>query len=238
VVVVGIVLAAGGVASAADLPAKAPIYKAAPVTNWTGFYVGAHGGGDWFYKDWFAPTTALNGVQNRAVGSHTASNWLAGGQFGFNYQTGIWVWGIDAQISATRLEGSNENIVAPVVVNHSKTDALATVAARFGVAWDKTLFYAKGGGAWAHDTFWTALPSVGVPIGQSATVSRWGWMIGVGAEYAFAPNWSVFAEYDYLDFGRQRVTLAPVASPFGFEYDIKQTIQIVKVGLNYKFGGL
>ena len=67
-------------------------------------------------------------------------------------------------------------------------------------------------------------------------MSRWGEMAGVGLEYALQNNLSVKIEYDYMDFGRQRVTLEKICggcttSP----YDIEQTIQLVKVGLNYRF---
>jgi outer membrane immunogenic protein len=120
-------------------------------------------------------------------------------------------------------------------LNHSKTDSLGTIAGRLGVAWGQTLLYAKGGGAWARDTFWTSAP--GIPIGQSLTETRWGWMAGVGAEYAFLDSWSVKIEYDYMDFGRRRETLATVTPGFlPVDYDIRQTIQLVKVGLNYRFG--
>jgi outer membrane immunogenic protein len=61
-------------------------------------------------------------------------------------------------------------------------------------------------------------------------------MVGVGGEYAFADNWSVKLEYNYMDFGRERETLAPAINSAGeFQYDIKQTIQVAKIGVNYRF---
>ena len=96
------------------------------------------------------------------------------------------------------------------------------------------LLYAKGGGAWAHDRFWT---SIGGPAGQSRTDTRLGGMVGVGIEYAFRENWSVKLEYDHLDFGTRRETLLPVVvGVLPFQYDISQRIDLVKVGLNYRFG--
>ena len=63
-------------------------------------------------------------------------------------------------------------------------------------------------------------------------------MVGAGIEYAINNNWSVKAEYNHLDFDRQRRTLAPQAgcACVAFQYDIKQTIDLVKVGTNYRFG--
>jgi outer membrane immunogenic protein len=226
-------------ASAADMPIKAPVIAAPIPFSWTGIYIGVHGGADWFDKDWFASLTPINIAGGcpgcpTTVGAHSASSWLAGGQIGFNYQFQSIVAGIEAQASWTRLEASNPNLLAPAfITNHSKTDFIGTLAGRLGYAWDHALVYAKGGGAWAHDQFFTS--TTVSPVAQSLTETRWGWMAGVGFEYAFTNNWSAKIEYDYLDFGRRRETLQPVVAAGPFEYDIKQTIQLVKVGINYRF---
>jgi outer membrane immunogenic protein len=60
-------------------------------------------------------------------------------------------------------------------------------------------------------------------------------MIGVGWEWAFLDNWSVKVEYDHMDFRRRRETLLPVTG-VTFDYDIEQTVDLVKVGVNYRFG--
>ncbi len=239
---VAVSLGFAGPALAADLPVKGPI--AAPALfNWTGFYVGGHVGFDWFDKDWFTPLTPINIVGGcplcpASAGGHTDSGWLAGGQIGFNHQVGSFVWGVEAQLSATKLEASNPNALAPgFITDHSKTDWVATLAARFGWAWDRLLVYGKVGGAWAHDKYWTSTIFV-FPVAQAVTDTRSGWMGGIGLEYALMPNWSLKMEYDYLSFGRRRETLGPTPGCLciQFQYDIKQTIQLVKVGVNYRFG--
>jgi outer membrane immunogenic protein len=239
-----VALVAGGGTMAADLPVKAPVYEAPVISvyNWTGLYIGVHGGVDWFRKDWFAPETPTNTGGcivlgcNVSVGGHTASSWLAGGQVGFNYQINRWVVGVEAQISATNLEGSNAQppfAIGIVITNHSKTDSLETVAVRLGFTWDRFLVYAKGGGAWAQDQFSTSLGTAG----QSRSETRGGGMVGVGIEYAFLENWSVKLEYDHLDLGNHRERLLPtVSGVLPFEYDIRQRIDLVKVGINYRFG--
>jgi outer membrane immunogenic protein len=151
---------------AADMPVKAPAIKApaqAVAYNWTGIYVGIHGGGDWFTKDWNAPFTPINiagGCGCGPRGSHSDSNWLLGAQVGFNYQLDWALFGIEAQASWTNLEASNlhPGAFAALVgfTDHSKTDVSGTIAARLGAAWGRQLFYVKGGAAWAHDKFWTS----------------------------------------------------------------------------------
>jgi outer membrane immunogenic protein len=243
--IVGLAAMIAGPAVAADLRVKAPVYKAPPpvvLFSWTGFYVGVHGGGDWFNKDWFVPLSPLNAANGCigcpvSAGGHTSSSWLAGVQAGFNYQINWFVVGVEAQASWTRLEASNAQLVLPFLIDNSRTDRLGTIAARLGAAWDRSLFFVKGGAAWAHDTFWTTSVFCNTVTCQTVTDTRWGWMVGVGWEYAFFDNWSVKLEYDHLDFGRQRETLTPVCAGCGpFDYDVRQTIDLVKVGLNYRFG--
>ena len=205
-------------AHAADMPVKAPPLVA-PAFSWSGFYVGLHGGGAWYDKEWSAPLTALNAAGGcggcpRIVSSNNASSWLAGGQAGFNYQTGQWVLGVEADASWTSLNGSAPNALDPTIIrNTSKVDALGTVAARVGFAVNRALFYVKGGGAWADDRFYTsrtidALLPAGTPL-QIATETRWGWMVGVGVEYAFNQNWSVKGEYNHLDLGTRNEMMQP-----------------------------
>jgi outer membrane immunogenic protein len=236
-------LGMGGAAWAADMAVKARPPAPIPVAvyNWTGFYVGLNAGGDWFDKDWAIPLTPFNIAGGcpgcpRPAGSHTGNSWLAGGQVGFNYQIDRVVLGVEAQADWTDLRGSNSNLLVPgLLFNNSKTDAIGTIAARLGYTWGPALLYVKGGGAWAHDTFWTS--TAVNPVVQTLSDTRWGWMAGVGAEYAFAGNWSVKVEYDHLDFGRHREELVCIAGCFqGFDYDVRQTVDLVKVGVNYRFG--
>ena len=236
------------VASAATVLAAditRPVYKAPPAPalySWTGFYLGIHGGGARFDKDWFYPCTATNllipfATCNQAQGGHSGTSWLAGGQVGFNYQVGQWVWGIEAEFSATRLKGDSVDLAFPSDVIHSRTNFIGTVAPRVGVAWDRALLYAKGGAAWVHDDHSLSIATSGLTT-FTADETRWGWMVGAGIEYAFAQNWSAKVEYNYMDFGTERILFNPNGAVPGllpFDDDIRQRIQTVKVGLNYKF---
>lgn len=113
------------------LPAKAadaPIaYKAAPVFNWTGFYVGAHVGYGW----------ADSGLGD-------LDGFLGGVQAGYNWQMSRnWVFGVEGDISATDM-----NIGVAGIPIH--VDYLATTRARMGYAIDRTMFYVTGGFAFTR----------------------------------------------------------------------------------------
>ena len=73
-----------------------------------------------------------------------------------------------------------------------------------------------------------------VPLISSLTDTRWGWMLGIGYEYAFLGNWSAKVEFDYLGFGTDRITPTGLGTP---SFDVEHDIALVKVGINYRFGG-
>jgi outer membrane immunogenic protein len=211
--------------------------------SWTGLYVGVNGGVDWFDNNWHVPLTPFNisggciGCPTSA-GSHSASSGLVGGQIGFNYQLDrTWVLGVEVQDDWTHLRASNTSrFLGPSFDDNSKTTSVGTITGRVGVAFDRSLFYVKGGAAWAEDKFWTSFAPTGQLI-QSLSDTRWGVVGGVGVEYALHRNWSVKLEYDHMDFGRERERLACIAGCFqGFEYGVQQTIDVVQIGINYKFG--
>jgi outer membrane immunogenic protein len=226
-------LVAAGAASAADLPIRpAPPAPIPVVYNWTGFYIGANGGGAWANKCWdFAPAV---GVPVRE-GCHNANGGVVGGQVGFNWQTGAFVWGVElAGDWAFALSGSNDSLVfvAPQNTNRSRVDGIASVTGRIGYAVDATLFYFKGGGAWASDKYDSRITATGV-LTASASETRTGWTVGGGFEYGFTPNWSVGLEVDHFDFGRRNVNFI---GPGAGVDRIDQTVEMVTVRLNWRFG--
>jgi outer membrane immunogenic protein len=61
--------------------------------------------------------------------------------------------------------------------------------------------------------------------------------VGAGIEYAFSGPWSAKLEYDYVGLGTRNLTFVSVAPPFKFTEDVRQNLQEVKFGINYRFGG-
>ncbi len=118
-----------------------------------------------------------------AQGGHSGSSWLAGGQVGFNYQVGQWVWGIEAEFSATRIrEAIWISCSLTEEFLHSRTNFIGTVAPRLGLAWDRALIYAKGGVAWVNDDYWLSITQ-SVLVDQTFVTggrNAVGWMVGVG----------------------------------------------------------
>jgi outer membrane immunogenic protein len=221
-----IAISAAVPANAADIrmPVKAPPSFVHAYYNWTGFYVGAHIGYGW------ADFSGVDPVVGILSDSASASGFIYGGQVGFNYQMGSWVFGIEGDFSFGDIKW-DESFLLGLATGEAKVDRIITVAGRIGYAFDRTLIYGKFGGAWTHEEYRFAL------LGATATgsVDRTGWMFGVGLEYAFLGNWTAKVEYNYLDMGRQDVTLTTVGGLTVTPANVDLTIQTIKVGVNYKF---
>jgi outer membrane immunogenic protein len=212
-------------ALAADISRPPPAaYKAPPPVvsyyNWSGCYIGGHAGGLFATKDWSLAGTGTD------LGSHDANSYLAGAQVGCNIQVGGgWVFGVQGDYAWTNAEGSNVDSFG--FTNRSQIESLASVTGRVGYAWDRFLGYVKGGGAWERDNYDT---SIGGVIQGTASETRSGWTVGVGAEYAFTNYATWFVEYNYYDFGTRANTFSN-----GDIIDIKETKNVVKGGFNFKF---
>ena len=58
----------------------------------------------------------------------------------------------------------------------------------------------------------------------------------MGGEYAFAPNWSAFVEYDYYGFGTRTLAFnSATTGAFLYNENLRQNINVVKAGVNFKF---
>ena len=232
-----------GAASAADLGAR-PYYSKAPAPivaayNWSGFYVGVNGGGGWADKCWDVYNNGgIPVVPAFREGCHTASGGTVGGQIGYRWQAGNWVFGVEGQGNWADFTGSNLSLALVNVTNRTKMDAFGLFTGQIGYSWNNVLGYVKGGAAVTHDKYDGVFTNTGF-VFDRATETRWGGTVGVGVEYAFTPNWSVAVEYDHLFMGRrdliQYSTIVPGALSRG--ETIRQDVDTVTARVNYRFGG-
>jgi outer membrane immunogenic protein len=230
-----IALGAAAPALAADLAArpytKAPAMIAA-VYDWSGFYIGVNGGWGSSRNSWDSNAPFLAGSE----GSHDSTGGTVGGQVGYRWQAGTWVFGLEAQGNWADFSGSNVSTLFPGFVNTSKIDAFGLFTGQIGYAANNVLFYLKGGAAVTSDRY-RINTVAGTLAGVTGDDTRWGGTVGVGLEYAFAPNWSVGIEYDHL-FMQDRTYgfTTPAGGAFGNDR-IRQDVDLVTARLNYRFGG-
>jgi outer membrane immunogenic protein len=226
-------------AVAADLAAqpytKAPSMIAA-IYDWSGFYLGINGGGASSRKCWDINNSAGAVVPAFREGCHDATGGLVGGQLGYRWQTGGWVFGVEAQGDWADLKGSNASLFfVPTVTNRTRVDAIGLFTGQVGYAWNNVLWYVKGGAAITSDKYSGQITGVTV---DSTNDTRWGGAVGTGVEVSFAPNWSVGFEYDHLFMGNRNVTFTAVGGGGLSRIDnIKQDVDMGTVRVNYRWGG-
>jgi outer membrane immunogenic protein len=263
----GLSLGIASAAFAADIPAKAPVYKAPVVAafNWAGWYAGLNAGGAWGHSDpststVFSPAGYFAATSVTAIGvagqqRAKTSGFTGGGQLGYNWQWGNTVFGLETDFEYFRQNGSATSgavypCCAPTAftINSSvTTDWLFTARPRLGWAVNNWLFYVTGGLALTElkgnftftDTFATALETA------SVSKTKAGWTVGGGVEAGLWGNWTAKVEYLYVDFGSTSATSSnltafapPIAFPANvFAHSLDLRSNIVRFGLNYKFGG-
>jgi outer membrane immunogenic protein len=237
------------IASAADLPRKAPAYQPPPPPpppTWTGCYLGANIGwiGTHITSDFNGGNNIFSNTFNN--NSNTQSGFAGGGQIGCDYQwAGGWVIGFrnmfdGTSASRTRNLGFFNNTLEGVQL-HTNLNWFDTLTGRVGYAFAPNwLLYGQGGGAWANAEANLTLGGFATS-GQNRT--RSGWTAGGGVEWMFAPQWSAFLEGNYMDLGHKNVTIFDGPTGFctgigGCNFNPKFTATTVLVGVNYRFGGL
>jgi outer membrane immunogenic protein len=218
----GVVL--GSPAIAADMPTKAPVYKAPPAFSWAGFYMGIQGGGLWGHSR-----------QSGTTGDITTNFGLSGGgggiEYGTNWQFGNWVLGMESDDSYVSLKASAPEILNPGFTATTQQNYLGMSRVRVGYAQDRWLVYATGGLADGY----VQTSSTGPAGSVSETKLRFGWNAGGGVEWAFAPQWSAKVEYIHVDLGSHSA-LTWVSPPFlNRANGVSLNEDLVRVGLNYHY---
>jgi outer membrane immunogenic protein len=176
-------------------------------------------------------------------------------QAGYNLQAAAFVYGVEADFNSLSLKRSAAATgMFPFpfsahqfwLTENSKTNWLATVRGRLGVTVvPSMLLYATGGVAFADFKFSStyndnAFPG-GVGAGSTSGVKT-GWTVGGGLEWMLGMNWTLKAEYLYVDLGFHSfaVPTANIPAP-GLIFsqtmfvDADLRAHIARVGLNYKF---
>ncbi len=250
------------------MPVKAPPPIAAPVATWAGFYIGINGGGGvadgrteadpagCFLTGACGGSAAFNPLRTVILTDHRGF-FTAGGQAGYNWQYGPWVLGLETDLNYNSWKNTTTGafaLAAPLAgtLSSTITDKLTwfgTFRGRVGFTVTPTwLLYATGGLAYGHVASSTTVAfslAPGDTYAGAASSTRAGWTVGGGTEWMFAPNWSLKAEYLFVDLGHLHYADACVAGAGGFctafapppAYATSARFRenIGRIGINYHF---
>lgn len=207
------VLGLSSAAFAADLVVDEPTAPVAVLssTDWSGFYVGVHGGYGAGVLNLSAP-----GFIDPDDEDEDVQGFFGGIQLGYNFQSDALLFGVQTDLSLSGIASDEDG-----GGDDDTIDWLGSTTGRVGFVADSFVPYLKGGIAYAGGT--------GHALDEEDSQTHIGWTVGAGLELAVADNISVFAEYDYYDFGEATYDFTP------FDADVTATLNTVKVGLNVGF---
>ena len=247
---------------------RGPFVARQPV-EWTGIYFGANAGYGWgqhasniiftgsgtngltnpipgpfpnFFTGVFptiAGPTELSGT--RVTGSADLNGAIAGGQIGFNWQAGMFVFGaeLDGQWSGQETTFTVNCGAGCTASETVKIRSLLTGRGRVGLAFDWIMPYVTGGAALINGIDNLTMTVAGTTASfQPLSGSTLGWTAGGGVELALWSNWSAKLEYLYVRANGATVN-APIPNALGTgtaTTPMEYRDNIVRVGFNYRFG--
>jgi outer membrane immunogenic protein len=203
------VIGATSIASAADMPVKAPAVWAAPATGplWEGIYIGGNIGDAWGHSTWCTDAIAINCETGAPTDTVTATpKGLVGGfHAGDRWQFGNVVLGFEGLYDGLTIATTQAGPAAfPGQSLSTKFSGLMSVTGQAGWAVDRFLVYGKGGLAITDMKFQAISPAAGVNLSTSEYAN--GWTAGAGIEYQVIPHLIVGVEYDYYRFSPNNIT--------------------------------
>ncbi|HEV2047420.1 MAG TPA: outer membrane beta-barrel protein [Chthoniobacterales bacterium] len=217
-----------------------------PECNWTGFYFGGlagYAGGTLDWTDQAEPNDE-GGPGVTTLVNKNQSGFIGGGELGFNYQWRCLVLGVEGTFSYSDLQGHTvkdfKNADEPNAYD-TRSDWQGTISGRAGFAWNKFLFYAKGGGAFVQQRYsWLHGDNESELVDTFKTdETRVGALVGGGLEYMISCHWSAKVEYNHFFLGKDTISGTRIDDGVGQpeSYDVDLDQDSVQVGINYKFWG-
>lgn len=201
---------------------------------WNGCYAGLHAGGlrgeaeDWTVK---TPGGTFFG---QSLGSHDLSSAVGGVQGGCDIQVSRFVLGISADYGWADADGQHASALETGVFYSSEIRGTGAVTARVGHSWDRFLGYVKAGVAWQRDIYKARTTQIGTAYRAEET--RSGWTVGLGGEYYVTERFTVFAEYEYRDYGTDTIGLTPQIDGLGpASVAITSRTNLLRAGVNLRF---
>jgi outer membrane immunogenic protein len=218
-----------GVAIVSTTGGFASVAGAADVPIWEGPYVGIQVGSTNVSGDYLATTGSCGPCSVVNLDRDVTG---AGGQVGYNFQSGKYVFGLEASLVSADVSESSEQVIVGGVASTRpaftrELDWTATITPRGGILVNNTLVYAKAGWAYASTTV-GHFTNFGSTY-QSQSDTRTGWVIGAGVEHPFSDHITGSVEFSHMDFGSERADFS------AFSIDHELVIQSVRFGLNYQF---
>jgi outer membrane immunogenic protein len=226
------ILGFAGHARAADLSGKyeAPAELVSPCCNWSGFYIGGTLGG--MYAT--ATTRDTDYYDYGGDFSMPAVAFVYGAHAGYNWQRGMAVFGVEADINGSTFDQrvSRTYNDGDTVGFGATWNWFSTVRGRLGLTSGNAMAYVTGGVAFVDLKQSYRYVEGSDPYTAFNGVST-GFAVGAGIEVALNRNW--FLRGEYLFIGLPGETKLLTDSGTTYRFDMSSEAHIARVGISYKF---
>jgi outer membrane immunogenic protein len=158
----------------------------------------------------FPIVTATTGVAGATSSSANVDGFVGGGQIGYNWQQGTWLYGLETDLQYSAQRGDSVTCTTATCVAGTAFGSAShsirwfgTFRGRLGyLPTDRILLYVTGGAAYAgiNSDYISGINGLTL-VGGSTSNTRLGWTVGGGVEGAVADRWTVKVEYLYADYG-------------------------------------
>ncbi len=200
-----------------------------PPCDWHGFYIGLNVGVAGLQTE----ITDIDDWWDYGTWSPEDTNFAGGGQVGYNWQRGAFVFGFEGDGDYLATDHTQTYESTPLDSRwRAMVDFQGSFRARGGISVDKALIYATAGLAVSHgrSAYLSEEP------GYNAYQDEWqaGFVGGVGVEYMLNCHWSARMEALYSHYPTTETTISGDDS---YHFEIQNEVWSVRVGVNYLFGG-
>jgi outer membrane immunogenic protein len=230
-----------------------PLRPAPPAMSWYGSFIGIQAGYAWGSEavEFTNATGALAGTLGVTIPRALAQNpagFVGGAQWGSNWQSDRFVYGFFSDFSYSDIRASETLALGGGALGTRSNFAeqrlmwFGTSRLRGGyLVSDNLLLYGSGGLASGTTEVTVSNNAAGLPCSfagacpfGSDSKTRYGWALGLGAEYAYGP-WSITLDYIHYDLGRLNLTYGDGVSTSFATTSTRFSGDMLRGGINYRF---
>jgi len=223
----------------------APVEPVVHTPIWAGLYVGGtvgFGTGDTSGKlDIDVAGVGAGGqqlidaIEDLLATDYDVDGAVYGALIGYNWQRGSLVYGVEAAINGSAMDGSTDCGFIGLADCERNLSYYGTAVGRVGYAMQNILLYGFGGLAWGEVE--TDVSIAGFDLDAlSEDTTHVGWTAGVGLDFALTRNIIAGVQYEHVDLGEEsyEVFSGPIVD---IDNNVDMDFDVVKFRAIYKFGG-
>jgi len=222
----------------------APVEPIVHAPIWAGLYVGGtvgFGTGDTSGKldidtpGFPAAQPLADIIEDLLAEDYDVDGAVYGALIGYNWQRGSLVYGLEAAINGSAMDGSTDCGFFGFADCERNLSYYGTAVGRLGYAMQNILLYGFGGVAWGEVETDVSIGGFDLDA-LSGDTTHVGWTAGVGLDFALTRNIIAGVQYEHVDLGEESYEIFSGPN-VDIDNNVDMDFDVVKFRAIYKFGG-